>query len=200
MPYFGSYFGLTAGGACDCPDEGDVRAGVEYDGGRVGTLEFLVPEAEGDLASRVLTAFRNVVAALNLAQSTSIPTARTYRRSVLSLSPDRDGGLPASVVAPTPGGREGKRKSLQYRETTYQVTALVADSQGGKVGVSDEWRLTWVDRAWQALDDADWAAAGVPEFVDLNPDNLVQLDLGAFEEAGMWVATVSAVVVCRERL
>jgi len=200
MPYFGGYFGLTASGGCDCPDEADVRAGVEYDGGRIGELEFLVPEAEGDLASRVLTAFRNIVAAFNLGQDPSIPTARTYRRSVLSLSPDRDGPLPASVVAPTPGGREGKRKSLQYRETTFPVTALVADAQGGSVGVGEEWRIGWLDRVWQTLDDADWAGAGVPEFVDLNPDSLVQLDLTAFESAGLWVAAVSAVVLCRERL
>jgi hypothetical protein len=159
------------------------------------------PTPTGDLASRVLTAFRNIVAAVNFAQTPSIPTAKTYRRSVLDLSGPRDGPLsvsPISVVAPTPGGTVGKRKLLQWRETTYQVSALVMDAQGGSVAVGDEWRLTWVDRIWEALDEADWDGAGVPEFQDVNPDRLVQLDPAAFTDAGSWSALVSAVIICRE--
>lgn len=183
------------------PAVSDVKIGVQYGANGTeytGTLQYVPLGVVGDLASRVLTAAKNIAAALNLGQTPSIPTSRTYRRAVLSMSAPRDGALPACVVAPTPGVGASKTKALRWLETIYPITVMVADTQGGSVIVGDEWRLTWADRMWEALDTADWSAAGVPEQVDINAEPLVQLDLSAFDQAGLWVASVPIQVVCRE--
>lgn len=217
MPYFGNYFGVSAGGgSCDYPSEDDVRFGVVF-GNATLTGNLTLPDEEdvlfgvqygtggteftgsfgtavsGDLATRIHQAFRNLVA-----QATpDIDDARFYRRSVLTVSPERDGPLPVGVVAPTPGRPVTTRKLLSKREKVFGFTALACAAQGGKVAVGDEWRLNWAAAVGDALIDADWSAAGVPEVINVNPDTLAIIDTVAFQDAKLWVATISLLIVCR---
>lgn len=143
------------------------------------------------------TRVRNgVLAAAMTASGGNVPDARHYGRDVLAYSTDRD-GKPAVVVARTPGRTITRTPKLQWNEFVIPVTAMLVDATGGTFasGAGGDWRTAWVDALFDALD-----TLGLPDVAEVNyvdPDQLVQLDLTAFEQAGLWQTTASLLVTVR---
>lgn len=93
MPVSEAHFGIAGfafpvvvGGACDYPDEDDVREGVEYgDGDYTGTLYVRSDAASGSLLARLIAMVRQLPDKQNVgyqARSTGATSADSYAASV----------------------------------------------------------------------------------------------------------------------